>query len=113
MKISRLDSSEQNFDAELKRLLAWDSATDDAVFATVNEILRAVKTKGDEALLEYSRRFDQLEAESVADLEMPAQRLQQAFESIAVAEREAGVGTRGWRGSSVGRGQTPIPDSAC
>jgi histidinol dehydrogenase len=89
MKISRLDSSEQNFDAELKRLLAWDSATDDAVFATVNEILRAVKTKGDEALLEYSRRFDQLEAESVADLEMPAQRLQQAFESIAVAEREA------------------------
>ena len=89
MKISRLNSSDDNFDAELKRLLAWDSATDDAVFATVNEILRAVKTKGDEALLEYSRRFDQLEAASVAELEMPAQRLQQAFESIDVAEREA------------------------
>ena len=89
MKISRLNSSDDNFDAELKRLLAWDSATDDTVFATVNEILRAVKTKGDEALLEYSRRFDQLEAASVAELEMPAQRLQQAFESIDVAEREA------------------------
>jgi len=89
MKISRLNSSDDNFDAELKRLLAWDSATDDAVFATVNEILRAVKTRGDEALLEYSRRFDQLEAASVAELEMPAQRLQQAFESIDVAEREA------------------------
>ena len=89
MKINRLDSSDDNFDAELKRLLAWDSATDDAVFATVNEILRDVKSKGDEALLEYSRRFDQLEAASVADLEMSAQRLQQAFESIDVAEREA------------------------
>ena len=89
MKISRLDSSDDDFDGELKRLLAWDSATDDAVFATVNEILRGVKTKGDEALLEYSRRFDQLEAGSVADLEMSAQRLQQAFESIDVAEREA------------------------
>jgi len=89
MKISRLNSSDDNFDAELKRLLAWDSATDDAVFATVNEILRDVKTRGDEALLEYSRRFDQLEAASVAELEMPAQRLQQAFESIDVAEREA------------------------
>jgi histidinol dehydrogenase len=89
MKISRLDSSDDNFDADLKRLLAWDSATDDAVFATVNEILRDVKTKGDEALLEYSRRFDQLEAASVVDLEMSAQRLQQAFESISVAEREA------------------------
>ena len=89
MKISRLNSSDDNFDAELKRLLAWDSTTDDAVFATVNEILRAVKTRGDEALLEYSRRFDQLEVASVAELEMPAQRLQQAFESIDVAEREA------------------------
>jgi len=89
MKISRLDSSDNNFDVELKRLLAWDSATDDAVFATVNEILRDVKSKGDQALLEYSRRFDQLEAASVADLEMSAQRLQQAFESIDVAEREA------------------------
>jgi len=89
MKISRLDSSDDNFDADLKRLLAWDSATDDAVFATVNEILRDVKTEGDEALLEYSRRFDQLEVASVADLEMSAQRLQQAFESIDVAEREA------------------------
>ena len=89
MKISRLDSSDDNFDADLKRLLAWDSATDDAVFATVNEILRDVKVKGDEALLEYSRRFDQLEVASVADLEMSAQRLQQAFESIDVAEREA------------------------
>jgi histidinol dehydrogenase len=89
MKVSRLDSSDDNFDAGLKRLLAWDSATDDAVFTTVNEILRDVKTKGDEALLEYSRRFDQLEAASVVDLEMSAQRLQQAFESISVAEREA------------------------
>jgi histidinol dehydrogenase len=89
VKISRLDSSDDDFDGELKRLLAWDSATDDAVFATVNEILRGVKTKGDEALLEYSRRFDQLEAASVVDLEMSAQRLQQAFESISVAEREA------------------------
>ena len=89
MKISRLDSSDDNFDAELKRLLAWDSETDDAVLSTVNEILRDVKAKGDQALLEYSRRFDQLEAASVADLEMSAQRLQQAFESIDVAEREA------------------------
>ena len=89
MKINRLDSSDDNFDADLKHLLAWDSATDDAVLATVNEILRDVKIKGDEALLEYSRRFDQLEAASVVELEMSAQRLQQAFETISVAEREA------------------------
>jgi len=89
MMLRRLDSQQANFNNELQALLAWESVSDDAVFTTVNEILRAVRARGDAALLEYSRRFDQLEATSVAELEMPAERLQQAFESIAAAERDA------------------------
>jgi histidinol dehydrogenase len=89
LNIRRLDSRDDNFDDELQQLLAWDSASDEAVFATVNEILHAVRKSGDEALLEYSRRFDQLEVDSVGELEMPAQRLQQAFEFIDRAERDA------------------------
>jgi len=89
MEIRRLDSQQVNFDSQLQALLAWESVSDDAVFTTVNEILLAVRARGDAALLEYSRRFDQLEATSVAELEMPAERLQQAFESIAAAERDA------------------------
>jgi histidinol dehydrogenase len=89
MKIRRLDSQQANFDNELRALLAWESVSDDAVFTTVNEILRAVRARGDAALLEYSRRFDQLEAGSMAELEMPAERLQQAFGSIPAAERDA------------------------
>jgi len=89
MKMRRLDSQQANFDSELQALLAWESVSDDVVFTTVNEILRAVRARGDAALLEYSRRFDQLEASSVAELEMPAERLRQAFESIAAAERDA------------------------
>ena len=89
MKVLRLDTAHENFDTQLQQLLAWDSASDDAVFATVNEILKAVKKTGDQALLEYSRRFDQLSVASVAELEMSSQRLQQAFESIDPAERDA------------------------
>jgi histidinol dehydrogenase len=89
MKIRRLDSQQANFDNELRALLAWESVSDDAVFTTVNEVLQAVRTRGDAALLEYSRRFDQLEAASVAELELPPERLQQAFESIPAAERDA------------------------
>jgi histidinol dehydrogenase len=89
MKVRRLDSQQANFDSELEALLAWESVSDDAVFTTVNEILRAVRARGDAALLEYSRRFDQLEAGSMAELEMPAERLQQAFGSIPAAERDA------------------------
>jgi histidinol dehydrogenase len=89
MKINRLDSCDDNFDDELQRLLAWDSVLDDAVFATVSEILHAVRKNGDQALLEYSRRFDQLDVAAVSELEMSAQRLQRAFESLASAERDA------------------------
>ena len=89
MKVLRLDTAHENFDTQLQQLLAWDSASDDAVFATVNEILKAVKKTGDQALLEYSRRFDQLSVASVAELEMSSQRLQQAFDSIDPAERDA------------------------
>ena len=89
MNIRRLDSSEANFNDELQQLLAWDSAMDDKVFATVREILAAVRKNGDQALLDYSQRFDQLEVTAVGELEMSAQRLQQAFEAITGTEREA------------------------
>ena len=37
----------------------------------VADILADIKKRGDEALLEYTRRFDHLDAMSVAELEMP------------------------------------------
>ena len=89
MNIRRLDSREECFNDELQQLLAWDSVSDDKIFATVREILAAVRKNGDQALIEYSRRFDQLEVAAVSELEMTAERLQQAFDSIASAERDA------------------------
>jgi histidinol dehydrogenase len=89
LNVNRLDSSGSDFQLELGKLLAWESVSNEAVFDTVSEILRAVKSHGDSALLEYSQSFDGLTASSVADLEMPAERLQQAYREIPVAERDA------------------------
>jgi histidinol dehydrogenase len=89
LNINRFDSSDSNFQLELSKLLAWESVSNEAVFNTVSEILRAVKSRGDSAVLEYSQRFDGLTAESVAALEMPADRLLQAYQEIPAAEREA------------------------
>jgi histidinol dehydrogenase len=89
MEINRLDSTDGDFQAALDKLLAWESVSDDRVFDTVNEILRSVRKNGDSALLEYSRRFDALEADSVAQLEMPLSRLRQAFDAIGEDERAA------------------------
>jgi histidinol dehydrogenase len=89
LNINRFDSSDSDFQLELGKLLAWESVSNEAVFSTVSEILRAVKSHGDSAVLEYSQRFDGLTAESVAALEMPAERLLQAYQEIPAAEREA------------------------
>jgi histidinol dehydrogenase len=89
MEIRRLDSQDQNFQQQLQDLLSFDSVADSAVFATVNQILQAVRSRGDAALLEYSARFDNLEVATVAELELPSQRLHQAFDSIEPGQREA------------------------
>ena len=89
MQINRLNSGDRGFKTALEKLLAWESVSDEAVVTTVNEVLNAVKTDGDQALLEYSRRFDGLEVDSAAQLEMPLARLEQAYRNIDAAERDA------------------------
>jgi histidinol dehydrogenase len=87
--IKRLNTSDAGFDETLKDLLAWESVSDDAVLATVMEILSAVRQRGDAAVLEYTNRFDRMQATSMQELEIPAQRLQSALAAIPVAERQA------------------------
>ena len=89
MQLRRLDSRDPDFDSALEKLLAWEAVADDSVIATVNDILHQVRQRGDAALLEYTARFDQLEADSMRALEMPLERLQQALEHIGADEREA------------------------
>jgi len=89
VNIRRLDSADSDFSAALEQLTAWESVSADEVVATVDDILRAIKTDGDRALLEYSRRFDGLEAASVAELEMSLERLEHSYQHIDPAARDA------------------------
>ena len=88
-EVTRLDSSQPDFRQRLDALLAWESVSDSAVLGTVMEILDAVRSRGDTAVLEYTARFDRLEADALADLELPAARLQQALDAIDPELREA------------------------
>ena len=89
MDIRRLRSSDPGFIDALTELLAWESVSDTAVAATVDEVLHAIRTRGDAALLEYCKRFDGLEVASAAELEMPRDRLEQARGYIDAAEGDA------------------------
>ena len=89
VELTRLDSSESGFSAALDRLLAWEASTDEAVEKTVRDIIAAVRQRGDEAVLEYTQRFDRVQAGKVSELEISSQRLQQALDAIPADQREA------------------------
>ena len=88
LQIKQLSSTDAGFDAALDKLLAFEDTQDAAVDVTVSGILADVKKRGDEALLEYTRRFDHLDAASVAQLELPKNRLQQALRDLPAVQRE-------------------------
>ena len=68
VQIRQLDTSASGFEAEFARLRHWSEEADHAIEERVAAILADVKTRGDAAVLEYTKRFDGLDAASVAAL---------------------------------------------
>ena len=89
MKIQRLNSIDSNFWSKLDKRLAWDSSSDKAIIETVDGILTEVKNNGDSAVIEYTNRFDRMSVSAMDELEIPAERLQQALDAISPVQREA------------------------
>ncbi len=89
MKIRRLSTQDQSFDADLKALLAFETAQDDSVDVVVASILKDVKTRGDTAVLEYTNRFDKTNASSIAELEVSHKELRAALDGLQANSRAA------------------------
>lgn len=87
--IKRLDAQQSDFYQQLDKMLDWDEVSDQQVNNIVDEVLLAVKTRGDEALLEYTRRFDRLDVNNAADLKVDPAQLQEALLRIPTEQREA------------------------
>lgn len=85
----RLDTSSADFDSSLAQLTAREAGSDSVVSQTVAAIIADVGVRGDAALLEYTARFDQLEAKSVAQLEISRERQGAALSRIEPIQREA------------------------
>src|SRR5690554_879564 len=80
LKIARLDINQVDFNHHLDGLLAWEGVSDKAVNERVEEIIAAVRARGDAAVVEYTARFDGLEVASMADLTLDRARLEQALD---------------------------------
>ncbi|MDX5336198.1 MAG: histidinol dehydrogenase [Marinobacter sp.] len=88
-RITRLTTTQSDFDSALAKLLAWDDSVDHQVNESVRHILREVKARGDAAVLEFTEKFDRLKVGSMAELEMDKGRLQEALERIPQDQRVA------------------------
>ncbi len=87
--LRRLKSGAPGFEAQLSALLAFEGAQDPAVDAAVAGILEDVKRRGDAAVLEYTRRFDRVDASSVAALELTRDEMQRALATLPAPRRSA------------------------
>ncbi len=84
-----LSTASATFEADFKARLHWSAETDAGIEDVVANILRDVQTRGDAAVLEYTNRFDGLNATSVAALELTQAELKAAFDAIPDDQRDA------------------------
>ena len=89
MNVRRLNASDPSFDAQFAALIATDTAIDREVERVAGEIVDDVKRRGDAALLEYTNRFDRINAATVAELEIRAPEMREALDSLGGEQRGA------------------------
>ncbi|WP_257253075.1 MULTISPECIES: histidinol dehydrogenase [unclassified Endozoicomonas] len=85
----QLSYENQDFNEQLDRLLAWESVSDEEVQHRVKHIIAEVRSRGDEALVEFTHRFDRLSVSGMADLTLGEEQLQKALETIPQEQRKA------------------------
>jgi histidinol dehydrogenase len=89
LNLRSLSTAEADFDAAFQRVLHWSAETDAAIESRVAEILADVRARGDAAVLEYTARFDGLQAESLAALELTREELKAAFDGLPPEQAKA------------------------
>lgn len=89
IKVKRLNSKDAQFKETLLSSLSLPMADNEAIDAAVVEILAEVKAKGDEAVLSFTKQFDRLNVASVAELEISAKELEQAYVGLSAEQKNA------------------------
>ena len=87
--LNRLDTQDADFSLRLRKLAGHEASQDESVEATVRSIVAAIRERGDQALLEYTRQFDRVDASSMADLEIDREELDLALRAIPAGQAQA------------------------
>ena len=87
--ITKLSSQQSDFESKLSALLAWESVSNKQVADIVDEIISSIRTGGDKSLVDYSVKFDNVKADSLADLTISRADIKNAYKALGDSERNA------------------------
>ncbi len=87
--IRMLRSSDADFNTSLKKLTAWEAVQDSQRVSTVAHIIQNIRERGDQALIEYTQRFDKHPAQSIKELTFTALHLKAAWDALGSEQKEA------------------------
>ena len=126
LTLRTLDTRDAGFDAALDALVAFEVAQDATIDAAVARIVGDVRVRGDAAVLEYTRRFDHVDAATIGELAIDARAMREAYAVLPAEQRSAlevaahrirdfherqrgaGFGFRDEDGSELGQRVTPL-----
>ena len=86
---AHLSTVSSTFEQDFSQRLHWSMEQDAAIEERVAAILADVQQRGDAAVLEYTARFDGLQAADLAALELTQAELQAAFDSLPDVQKNA------------------------
>jgi len=89
MNIKRLSTTQTDYQQQMDSLLAWEGVSDDQVNATVKDVLKNVRTRGDAALVEYTNKFDRMNVSSMQELIFSKEQIEEAYNNVPADQREA------------------------
>lgn len=89
MNIKRLTTTQPDYQEQMEALLAWEGVSDDQVNSTVRDILKNIRLRGDEALVEYTNKFDRMNVSSMKELTFSKEQLDAAYKNIPADQRDA------------------------
>ena len=89
LDIRRLNTKDADFSVHFNKLLQQNQSAENDVRHTVETILKDVYENGDQALLGYTEKFDQISAKQVSELQITTQQMQQALAKITDQQRAA------------------------
>jgi len=87
--INKLSTQDSDFDSQLSSLITWESAINEQILQSVKKIIDDVIQNGDKSLLDYTMKFDSVNAESVSDLIISNTKLKKSFDNLDEQQKNA------------------------